>query len=425
VQLELSHCAQPGDREGAALHIRFSDRALKGVTVTILCEPDQEVADVLTTFISGDVRTVASLPVAALALDADPRRTLVVVGAGLELDQALQFATQLRLAKLAAAVILLRESPDADLLAQAAEAGVFEVVPAGDGAALSAACERFRSEVAAVVPLSTPEPDETPGRVITVFSAKGGCGKTTLATNLAVVLSASGEDRVCLVDLDLDFGDVAISLRLTPSRTLLDAAELQKAAHAAADPIPLHGLTTPFAPGLDCVLAPAEPGDGDRIPAGLVASLLADLRTHYDYVVVDTPSHFSEHVLAALDATDHYLLVTTPELPSLKNLRLTLDMFDLLGYARDKRLIVFNRSDDQTGLTAADIESTVKSLIAAHVPSSRDVPVSINKGVPLAQSNPKHPVSVALRNFVNVAVRQETTHAEGRRRGRRDAVRKR
>jgi MinD-like ATPase involved in chromosome partitioning or flagellar assembly len=390
--------------------------------VPILCEPNQQAAATIVASLGPATQPVATLDEAALRLTSAPDERLVIIGPELPFEKVVEFTRRLRADRPEVAVLLVRMAVDEQTLEAAAAAGITEVVPASDAQQFHDAYGRVMS----VLSVFDAEPAEVHhGQILTVFSAKGGCGKTTLATNLAVVLSASGEDRVCLVDLDLDFGDVAISLRLTPSRTLLDAAELQKAAHAAADPIPLHGLTTPFAPGLDCVLAPAEPGDGDRIPAGLVASLLADLRTHYDYVVVDTPSHFSEHVLAALDATDHYLLVTTPELPSLKNLRLTLDMFDLLGYARDKRLIVFNRSDDQTGLTAADIESTVKSPIAAHVPSSRDVPISINKGVPLAQSNPKHPVSLALRNFVNVAVRQETTHAEGRRRGRRDAVRKR
>jgi pilus assembly protein CpaE len=109
-------------------------------------------------------------------------------------------------------------------------------------------------------------------------------------------------------------------------------------------------------------------------------------------------------------------------------LRLTLDMFDLLSYDRDKRLIVFNRSDDQTGLTASDIQATVKSTIAAHIPSSRDVPISINKGVPLAQSQPKHAVSVAIRNFVATEIAHKaskTTTTEGRLFGRRKPVRNR
>jgi pilus assembly protein CpaE len=391
--------------------------------VPILCEPNGQAAATIVASLGPATHAVPTLDEASLQMMSAPDERLVIIGPDLALDQVLEFTRRLRADRPDAAVLLVRYTPDEQTVAAAAAVGITEVVPASDAQEFHDAYARAMS----VLSMFGAEPAEEQthdGEVITVFSAKGGCGKTTLATNLAVVLSASGNDRVCLVDLDMDFGDVAISMRLTPARTLLDAADLQKAAHSTEDEVPLHGLTTPYAPGLDCVLAPAEPGDGDRIPAGLVTSLLADLRHHYDYIVVDTPSHFSEHVLAALDQTDHYVLVTTPELPSLKNLRLTLDMFELLGYARDKRLIVFNRSDDQTGLTAADIEATVKSPIAAHIPSSRDVPISINKGVPLAQSQPKHPVSVALRNFVNHAVSQEHVQVGGGRRSRRNAVRK-
>lgn len=259
------------------------------------------------------------------------------------------------------------------------------------------------------------------GQIVTVFAAKGGCGKTTMATNLAVALSSSA--RVCLVDLDLDFGDVAISLRLTPSKSLVDVANLQ---HGAIDDDAIvEGLVTPYSPQLDCVLAPAEPGDSEKVSTALVHQLLVVLRQGYDYVVIDTPSHFSEQVLAALDGTDHFILVTTPEITSLKNLRLTLDMFDLLGYARERRAIVFNRSDDLNGLTAADIEATVKAPIAAHVPASRDVPASINKGVPLAQSQPKHSVSVAIQQLATRSIKHQNVASESRLFGRRKPVRNR
>jgi pilus assembly protein CpaE len=367
---------------------------------------------------------VPTLDEATLTLTAAPDERLVIIGPDVPLEQIAAFGHRLHAERPDVALILLRGTVDQTTAEFAASAGITEVVPAGDPRALADAYSRALSVLRIFDP-GPDEPEARQGEVVTVFSAKGGCGKTTLATNLAVVLSRVDSQRVCLVDLDLDFGDVAISLRLTPARTLLDAAELQKSGRLGDGESSLEGLTTPFSPQLDCVLAPAEPGDGDRISAELVTGLLGELRTRYDYIVVDTPSHFTDHVLAALDSTDHYVLVTTPEIPSLKNLRLTLDMFDLLHYPREKRLIVFNRSDDKTGLTAADIESTVKAPIASHIPSSRDVPVSINKGVPLAQSEPKHPVSSAIRDFVSNSLTRETASMEGRRLGRRKPVRNR
>src|SRR6185437_6857954 len=122
------------------------------------------------------------------------------------------------------------------------------------------------------------------GRVITVYAAKGGCGKTTIATNLAVVLNADGARSVCLVDLYLEFGDVAVSLQLTPARTLIDAVD-----DGHIDEGNLLNLVTNYRPSLDCVLAPIEPGDADRIPAAFVGELLEALTSSYEFVVVDTP----------------------------------------------------------------------------------------------------------------------------------------
>jgi pilus assembly protein CpaE len=119
----------------------------------------------------------------------------------------------------------------------------------------------------------------------------------------------------------------------------------------------------------------------------------------YEYVVVDTPAQFSEHVLIAMDASTHHVLLTTPDVPALKNLRVTLDTFDMLSYPADIRSVVLNRADAKVGLTAEDVTRVVRSPIALHVPSSREVPVSINKGTPIVLDNPAHPVSQAIVRF--------------------------
>jgi pilus assembly protein CpaE len=244
------------------------------------------------------------------------------------------------------------------------------------------------------------------GRIVSVFAAKGGCGKTTLATNLAVVLTAGGTRRVCLLDLDLTFGDVATSLRIEARRSLVDAVP-----HAGAlDLLAIRSVITPFIAGLDCILAPVRPGEGELISAGLVGELLAELPCWYDYVVIDTPAQFSPPVLVALDSSHHHVLLTTPERPALASLRLTLDMLDLLSYDRDSRSIVFNRCDSSVGLSATEVERVVKSPIACHIPSSRDVPASTNQGQPLTLAQPGHPVSQAIHDFA-------ATHLDPTRKG--------
>lgn len=237
-----------------------------------------------------------------------------------------------------------------------------------------------------------------PGRIVTVFAGKGGCGKTTLATNLAVILNATQRGRVCLVDLDFTNGDVATSLRLDPSRTL---AEITPSPGGAVSVPP---LLTQYRPGLDCILAPTEPGACERISATAIEDLLAVLPSLYDYVVVDTPARFSTHVLAALDASHRHVLLATPERLALKKLRRVLDILDMLSYQRAARRIVFNQADSRIGLSAAEVERVVKNPVDAHVPSVWDVPISLNLGVPLALAQPDHPVSRALRAFADTHV---------------------
>ncbi|MFI6101313.1 CpaE family protein [Lentzea sp. NPDC051213] len=363
--------------------------------MTILCEPAARAGQ-LSPALGGDVRAAGTLAETRRLLASDPVESLVVVGASIDLDEALTFTSALRLQRPAVGVVLLRDVLDVVVLTRALRAGVREVVAQDDLAALVDACARSRQLSAQVTGVPQPRPDERRnGQVITVFAAKGGCGKTTLAVNLAAVLAAGGERSVCLVDLDLSFGDVGICLRAEPIRTIVHGLGMLGHVDAAG----ASSLLTACRPGLSALLAPVEPGDAERIPAGLVSELLAVLPSMFDYVVVDTPSAFSEHVLAAMDSSHHHVLLTTPDVPALKNLRVTLDMLDLLSYAHDIRSVVLNRSDAKVGLSMDDIDRVVRSDIRAHVPSSRDVPISVNKGNPIVLDLPKHPVSEAIARF--------------------------
>src|ERR1035438_8288813 len=201
--------------------------------------------------------------------------------------------------------------------------------------------------------------------------------------------------RVCIVDLDLAFGDVAVSVQLDPARTVVDA--LPMTGHL--DTTGAASLLTRYRPGLEMLLAPVTPGDAEKIPPALVGELLAVLRGMFDYVVVDTPAQFSEHVLTAMDASAHLVLLTTPDVPAVKNLRVALDMMDLLSYPREIRSVVLNRSDSRVGLTLEDVERVVRCPIVAQVPSSRAVPISINTGNPITLASSGHPVSQAITRF--------------------------
>lgn len=361
------------------------------MTTTILCTPRPAPAD-MAAALPAHVVTVNDLATAAAAIAERPDRVLAVLGPALDFEEVLSFVEAHTVERPGLDVVVVRDRVGLADVRRAVRAGARDVLEAGDVGGLTEACARL-GERAARRP-AVPEPRGR-GKVITVFSAKGGAGKTTLATNLAATLNDRGATRVCLVDLDLEFGDVAIMLRLQPRTTITDAL-----GWADFEPEAVPELLTPAGPGLDCLLAPVGPGRSDELPATLTTRLLEQLAERYEFVVVDTPAAFTDHVLAALDVSDHHVLITAPELPSLKNLRLTLDTLDLLGFDKGVRSLVVNRADVRAGLTAADLEQVTMTPLTAHLQSSPDVPASINRGVPLVLERPDHPFSRAVRRLV-------------------------
>jgi pilus assembly protein CpaE len=387
--------------------------------MTLYYEPSADRARALVSILGGQPRGAQDLAELASLVRADPGVQLVILGSGVELGAAVAFAAQHRLTRPALGVVLLRDQVDVAVLAEALRAGIREVITASDVDGIRAACARsleVSHQLALGGVASTAAAPAKEGHLITVFAGKGGCGKSTVATNLAVALADGGRSRVCLVDLDLTFGDVAIMLQLVPKRSLADAVPMA----GRLDETGIRSLVTPYAPGLDTLLAPPAPADGERVGRELVSEILKIVKRMYDYVVVDTPPFFSDQVLAALDLSQWYILLATPDIPALKNLRLTLDMFELLEYPESQRIIVLNRSDSQVGLTHADIDRVVRAPIAGRVPSTRDVPVSINRGVPLMVDNPNNPVSRYIREIrtqiqasqhaAQVGGEQPTTH---------------
>ena len=230
-----------------------------------------------------------------------------------------------------------------------------------------------------------------------MFSAKGGCGKTTLATNLAALLGSAGRGSVVLVDLDLSFGDVGIALQLFPTHTIADAVPIG----ADLDGPALLSLLTPHRSGLQALVSPLEPSSAETITTDLVVRILDLLSELFDYVIIDTPPALNDNVLATFDKSDVVAVMATLDIPALKNLKLTLETLDLIAFPRERLAVVLNRADSKVGLAIGEVEKTLKAPIVAQIPSSRDVPASTNRGVPLSTEDPKHPVSLAIRQFVD------------------------
>jgi pilus assembly protein CpaE len=197
---------------------------------------------------------------------------------------------------------------------------------------------------------------------------------------------------VCLVDLDLGFGDIAITLQLFPARTIADAVALE----SDLDYTVLEPLLTPHRKGFSTLVAPVQPDAKDSIPASLISRVLALLKQNFDFVVVDTSPAFDEHVLQAFDETDELLLVTTLDVPTLKNVKIACETLDLLNFPKPRRHLVLNRADDKVGLAPEKVETTLDMKIAQAIPTSPEVANATNAGDPITSSHPKHPVSLAL-----------------------------
>ena len=323
-----------------------------------------------------------------------PETLLVLIGASVELDEALMFSAYQRLQRPLIGVVLVRYGLVPEEVVRCLRAGVREVVEESDWEGLRAATARSVDVSKALSSTMRSNAEQAPyARVITIFAGKGGCGRSFVAVNLAVALSAGGTRRVLIVDLDLQFGDVAIMLKLNPERSIAGGIAMA----GRLDEPGLRSLVTHYRPGVDALLAPASPAQGEHVRRELIVEMLDVARPLYDFIVIDTPALVTDQVLAALDMSDWFIPIVTPDLPTLKTVRLTVEMFDMLDYPRDRRLLVFNRANTQVGLTPADVEEAVGMPFAVHVPSSRDVPVSVNRGEPILLTMPLHPVSRAIR----------------------------
>lgn len=368
--------------------------------MSVIVESDPTRAETLRSALGPSVPVLASLEELRQHLDAHLGEDVVVLGPSIDSEAVFVLSDRMRVTRPSLGVVMIRRRIDTPLLIDALRAGVREVVEERNLAGVNDAVKRVRDVAAAMRQRTNhggAEDDGRRGVVITVFSAKGGCGKTTLASNLAAALAEGGRREVCVVDLDLNFGDVAIVLQLFPAHTLADAVPLAETLDAPA----VTALLTPHSPGLSALVAPVEPGAAENVPASLVTTILSMLREQFAFVVVDTPPAFTDHVLAAFDQSDLIALLATLDIPALKNLKLTMETLDLLNYPRERLRVVLNRADSKVGLALSEVEKTLKVPIALHIPSSRAVPASINRGVPILLDDPNHPVSLAIRQFAD------------------------
>lgn len=220
---------------------------------------------------------------------------------------------------------------------------------------------------------------QTAGKIVCIFSSKGGVGCSTIAVNLAIALQQNTASKVAVVDTSLQFGDIGVLLNLYASRTIADLASVSD----ELDNELISDVFIAHSSGVKALLAPPRPEEADRVTPLLVTDVLERLRSMFDIVIVDTGSTLDDVVLNVLDISDKIIVVTTPEIPAIKNAKLFFEVTEALEYERERVMFVLNKTDKRINIRAEDIEANIKYRIEAQLPlDERVVTTAVNQGIP-------------------------------------------
>ena len=372
------------------------------VLITPSAEFDQRLRQAVAGGLPGSVQTFFTnvLPVdpAELfgALDQGQLEVLIL-GPEVPVEDAMRLATVLNVQVPELSVLLVAE-PQPDFILQAMRSGIRDIMsPSADMAEIRVTLERACQSFATRQRTSEPKPAGAPkGLVIGVFSPKGGVGKTTIATNIAVGLGKIAPMSVVIVDLDLQFGDVASGLYLNPEHTVTDAVTPS----ASQDSLVLKAFLTVHPASIYALCAPKNPVEADEITPEQVGRLLEQLAEEFRYVVVDTAPGLPEIGLAALEQCTDAVWVSAMDVPSVRGLRSGLDILRKLNLLPETRHVVLNMADSKSGLSVQDVESTVGAPVDISIPRSKAVALSTNRGIPVLQEGAKDPAIKGLNHLV-------------------------
>lgn len=339
-------------------------------------------------------------------LEEQPKEDLVVIGEDVELDDAIFVAERMRIDRPSLSVILIRSRLEMTQVRQAMAAGVANVILQSDGAGLSRACQQALLIAKEIRRTSGGEASERENyaNVLLVYSAKGGVGKTTLATNIAGALSKNLGKRVCLLDFDLQFGDVGVALGMEHTRSISDA--LPEREDFSTDQA--LGLVLNYKPNFDVLLAPLTPVFAEEISEKLAHNIIDKLRPVYDFLVIDSPPAFTDVILEAFDMSDTYYFVTTSDSPSLKNLALAFETLRKIGLSGSKCHVLVNRFSPKAGVTETEIRELVVKLTGVRditfLPDAKEILKTSNSGIPVVFGYPKSKIAKAITAVASQAV---------------------
>jgi pilus assembly protein CpaE len=323
---------------------------------------------------------------------------VLVLGPGMPLDLALALTTKFE-AECPEVAVLLAAPADPGVVLSALRAGARDLLePDADATAITAVLRRAVGSVARrrIAPSDQSPAEGTSGRVIAVVSPKGGVGKTTVASNLAIGLAKSARHGTVLVDLDLQFGDVGSALAITPEHSVYDAVH----GPARRDTMVLKTFLSAHPSGLYALCAPESPATAAELTGDDVTHLLEQLASLYRYVVVDTAPGLSDHTLAALDKATDFVFVSGPDVPGVRGMRKELDVLAELGMHPLQRHMVLNSADFKAGISLHDVESALGTSVDVVIPHSRAVALSTNQGSPLLNGTARGPATKSLQKLL-------------------------
>ncbi len=352
----------------------------------------------------------------ALAAKLNGTPLVVVLGPSMASPDQLVVVERLTRPRPEVGAILIAEQLTTDVLQQALRAGVRDVLPLQDLSQLAMTVKRVGDMLASgsqtPAPMDpgyvvgAPEPT-TDGQVITVFSTKGGAGKSMIACNVAVRLAKKSNRPVALVDADLQFGDVAVMLKLAPQHTIVDAVS---SLDRGLDSSMLQSLLVQHeASGLYVLPAPLEPAFADQIRGEEMVRIVELLRSFCSHVIIDTPAYFNDVVLGLIEISDDVLLVAGMDIPNIKNVKIGLQTLRLLDTPMSKLRLVLNRANSKVKLDVSEVEKTLQVKADALIPSDVVVPQSVNKGMPVVLAAPKAAVTRAIEQLADTFLTAENT----------------
>lgn len=318
-----------------------------------------------------------------------PMAALITLGANSE--QALKFIQRLGSEAPKTALIAAAHKAAPELLLQSLRAGAREFLQ------LPIKADELKTVLDRVAEFCQSQADvpKQKGRMVAVFSSKGGCGTTFVATNLA---ACAGVNTI-LVDLNLQAGDLPLFLGVNHKYSFADMAENR----TRLDDALIKSFATPYSSNLSLLAAPKEADSADEIEPEQVFEVLQKLRESYDYIVLDPQHTFDSKTLAALDQSDEIVLVLTLDIPAIRSTQRALEIFDRLGYPRNKVRIVVNRWSKQIDLDLQQVEKFLGEPVIGYIPSDYQTAVtSINLGQPLVQSEPDCKISMEIKRIAKL-----------------------